>query len=123
VAEYVDVHFDKPRRLKFDLEAIERLEGALGGQPLGSIVNNLNQAGVTALKLALWAGLSHEDKSLTPNLIRRMLAQYLESHRNDPVELLEAVNKAIIQCGLFGLNDDGEPVGNSRAEAVTTTKE
>lgn len=118
MAMFVEIEFDKPRRLRFDLSAIEDFEAANNGQPLGLLVNNLNNLGLTALKLALWAGLRHEDQALTPNLVRRMLQQHLDDGK--PLsQLTEPLNKAILQSGLFGKSLDVP--GNGQPEAVTTS--
>jgi hypothetical protein len=82
------------------MAAIEDLEMATGGQPLGTVVNNLHLIGITTLKMALWAGLKHEDASLTPNLVRKHLQKYLDDKK--PLKALtEAVNEAVMQSGLF----------------------
>jgi len=111
----VRIEFDKPRELRFDLRAIQDLERATGGQPLGQVVTNLSQIGISTLVAALWAGLKHEDKSLTPNLITKMLETYLQSGgRLKP--LMDGVSDAIEASGLFKGAEDDEPEGNARPE-------
>ena len=115
---FVDVEFDKPRRLRFDLSAVEDFESASGGQPLGALVQSMNNLGMTTIKLALWAGLKHEDPTLTPNLVRKMLQQHIDADR--PLsQLTEPLNKAILQSGLFGRNLD-IPEGNGQPEATVS---
>lgn len=115
----IAIDFDKPRELKFDLRTIKELEAAMNGQPLGAIVNQLSQLGVTAITLALWAGLKHEDKALTPNLVTKMLETYIANHKSMRV-LGRALNDAIEECGIFRSDEDDEPVGNAAAETVKT---
>ena len=43
----------------------------MGGEPLGVIVGRLANLGVNALVLALWAGLKHEDRALSPGLVTK----------------------------------------------------
>jgi hypothetical protein len=120
MARSVPVVFDKPRTLRFDLEAIEHLEAVGGGQSLGSIVNNMNSMGLTALKWALWAGLRHEDEKLNPNLVRKMLTKWLNDGK-DLKPLTEAVNRALLDSGVFG-DRSAADVGNEPAETTETTE-
>lgn len=117
MAESIDIVLDKPRRLRFDLPAVEDLERAYGDRPLCQLVQDINNLGVTALKLALWAGLKHEDKSLTPSLVRKMMTSYLDSGK--PLsDLAEPLSRAILASGMFGASlEDVE--GNGQATAKT----
>lgn len=101
------VMFDKQRDLKYDLAAIKDLEAQLGGQPLGAIVQQLSQMGISALTVALWAGFKHEDRSLTPNLVTKMLEAYLQKG-NRIGTLMNAVSDAIEESGLFKSAADDE---------------
>jgi hypothetical protein len=117
----VTLQFDKPRTLKFDLRAIKDLEANMGGMPLGTVVQQLSMIGVTAITMALWAGLKHEDKSLTPNLVTKMLEAYIGAGGSLRA-LGRALNDAIEATGLFNSDEDGE--GNAltatRTEASAT---
>ncbi len=108
----VQIQFDKPRSLKFDLAAIKDLEAAMNGQPLGTIVGQLSQLGITAITLALWAGLKAEDRALTPNLVLKMLQSYLDSGGKLST-LTNALSDAIESSGLFNVEDGLE--GNEQA--------
>ena len=108
----IPIDFDKPRNLKFDLAAIKDLEANSNGQPLGAIVGQLAQLGITAMTTALWAGLKHEDRTLTPNLVTKMLERYINEKKSMRV-LGRALNDAIEECGIFRNEDeDGQP-GNA----------
>jgi hypothetical protein len=111
----ITIDLDKPRELKFDLRAIKDLEANMNGQPLGAIVQQLAQIGVTAIVMALWAGLKHEDRSLTPSLVTKMLEQYIAEGKSLRT-LGRALNDAIDETGLFTV--DEEPEGNGQV-AVT----
>lgn len=101
----VSIDFDKPRQLHFDLAAIRDLEAAMNGKPLASIVNDLASLGVTAIVLALWAGLKHEDRALNPKLVERRLETYIKDKKS--LRLLgRALNDAIEETGLFRSEDD-----------------
>ena len=96
----VQLEFDKPRQLKYDLAAIRDLEAQMGGEPLGVIVGRLANLGVNALVLALWAGLKHEDRALTPHLVTLRLEKYLKDGK--PLRALaDAINDALEESGLF----------------------
>ena len=101
----VQVEFDKPRQLHFDLAAVRDLESALGGQPIGVIIQQLSQLGVNAMVLALWAGFKHEDRAITPNLITKRLETYLKEGKKLAV-LADALSQALDECGIFATDDD-----------------
>jgi hypothetical protein len=111
----IQIDFDKPRNLHFDLAAVRDLEGALGGQPLGVIVQQMGQIGVNAIVLGLWAGLKHEDKSLNPTLVTRKLETYIKQGKSLK-KLGVALNDALEEVGLFR-NEDAE--GNEQPELTT----
>lgn len=94
------IAFDKRRNLLFDLLAIKELETQMGGVPIGAIVQQLQQAGVNAIIFALWAGLKHEDETLTPAIVTQLLTRYV----NDGKSLLpiaRALNAALEASGVF----------------------
>lgn len=112
----VPIDFDKPRQLKFDLAAVRDLEAALGGKPLADVITDLSRLGVNALVLSLWAGLKHEDRTLNPRLVERMLSSYIAEKKS--IRLLgRAVNDALEETGLF--RNEDEPEGNSQPEPAT----
>ena len=111
----VQIELDKPRELKFDLRAVRDLETQLGGQALGAIVLQLSQISVSAMTMALWAGLKHEDRTMTPNLATKLLEQYVKD-RKSLRKLGRALNDAIEETGLFRTDEDEE--GNEQPEAV-----
>lgn len=110
----IPIDFDKPRHLKFDLPAIKDLEANMNGQPLGAIVGQLAQLGITAITMALWAGLKHEDRTLTPNLVTKMLERYLQEKKSLRA-LGRALNDAIEECGIFRNEDDDAGNGQTAA--------
>lgn len=111
----VPIQFDKPRNLKFTLPALKELEANLGGQPLGAILQLLSQVGITAITVALWAGLKHEDKTLNPNLVTKMFAEYIANGgRTKPI--CDALSAAIDETGIFKTDsDDEDEEGNGKA--------
>lgn len=114
----VHLEFDKSRSLFFDLAAIRDLERAMDGQPLGAIVQQLANLGINALVIALWAGLKHEDRTITPNLVTKRLETYLKDGKKLKV-LADALNDALEECGIFRGSEDDE--GNAPAERPTAS--
>jgi hypothetical protein len=95
-----EIEFDKTRKLQYDLAAIRDLEAQMNGEPLGVIVGRLANLGVNALVLALWAGLKHEDRALSPKLVERRLEAYLKAGK--PLRALaDGINDALEESGLF----------------------
>jgi hypothetical protein len=116
----VQVEFDRPRLLFYDLAAIRDLEQAMNGQPLGLIVQQLANLGVNAMVVALWAGLKHEDRGLSPNLVTKRLETYLKDGKKLR-HLADAVNDALEESGIFRGEADAEDAEkNSTAERPRT---
>lgn len=117
----VTIDFDKPRQLKYGLAEVRDLESALGGKPLADIVNDLARLGVNVLVLSLWAGLKHEDRTLNPRLVERMLSTYI-AEKKSLRTLGRAVNDALDETGLFRNEDEDQSAeGNEKPELATTT--
>ncbi len=117
----ITIDFDKPRELKFDLAAARDLEASLGGKPLADIVNDLSRLGVNALVLSLWAGLKHEDRTLNPKLVERMLTSYI-AQKKSLRTLGRALSDALDEVGMWRNEDDESVEGNGTPELETTTK-
>jgi|SRR5215203_1153968 len=113
----VDVDFDRPRRLFFDLAAIRDLESAMGGQPLGTIVQHLANLGVNAFVYALWAGLKHDERSLTPNLVTKRMEKFL-ADGGKLSGLADAINDALEESGLFRGASDATDANPQTASAT-----
>lgn len=120
-ADMITIEFDKTRRLHFDLPAIKDLETAMGGLPLGAIVQQLEQAGVNAIVYSLWAGLKHEDAALTPNLITKMLTRHITEGRS-LFPIAQGLNDAFEASGLFrGVGENtAQPPAPAGASAKPT---
>lgn len=118
----VTLNFDKPRQLHYDLAAIRDLENAMNGEPLGTIISRLANLGITAMVLALWAGLKHEDRSLTPHLVTIRLETYLKDGK--PLRALgDAINDALEESGLFkNANDAAKEAENPTTAGSPTSQ-
>jgi hypothetical protein len=115
---YVPIDFDKPRKLRFDIPAVQELEHAMNGQPLGLILQHLSQMGVNAFVLSLYIGLKHEDKGLTPKLVTKMLERYIKGG-GKLATLGKKIEEALLATGLFASDDDADTAeGNVPAESA-----
>lgn len=109
---YVNIELDKPRRIRFDTNALCDAEEALG-VGIGAMLNQ--QVGFRVIRALLWAGLRWEDRGLTLERTGALMQRYIEA--GGTVEsLAEAVTQALLASGLFktGAGDEG----NSKAEAA-----
>ena len=88
----------------------------MDGQPIGAILSLLSQAGVTATVTALWAGLKHEDASLSTNLVTKYLDTYIQEGKSLR-KLAFALSTEILATGLFKSDVDEleEQAGNGTA--------
>lgn len=107
---------DKARHLRFDLAAVRDLEASLGGQPLGVIWQQLGQMGITAMCVALYIGLKHEDRTLSQNLVNKMIERYI-SDGGKLKPIVTALTEAFEASGIFQSLD--EELGNVAAEPAT----
>lgn len=96
---------DKTRTLAYDLSSIRDLENAMGGQPISLVIQQVGQLGVNALVFALWAGLKHDDRGLTPKLTEKYLSTYIKERRSK-AELGQKINDALEETGLFRSDDE-----------------
>lgn len=62
------IELDKPRTLRFDLNALCAIEDATG-KSLSQAVSNT----MSSIRLMLWAGLKHEDPGLTLEQVGAMI--------------------------------------------------
>ena len=111
----VEITLDKPRTLKFDLLSLGELEDKCE-KPMVSLYIDLQRRGVNVMVYALWAGLRHEDATITPNLARRILQDYMT--RGDNIQLVVgALERAMKETGVFGKEDDA---GNAQPEPTAS---
>src|SRR5687768_15806699 len=80
--ESVDVEFDKPRRLFFNLRALKALDRTMGEVGIGRVMELLRALNFQTLERVLWAGLLHEEPNLTVNAVAKRLEAYTDAGRN-----------------------------------------
>lgn len=71
---FVVINLDRPRRLRYSMNALVNVEEVLG-KPVGQIVSEFNEGlfGFKDIRAILWAGLLHEDPGLTPEQVGDMI--------------------------------------------------
>ncbi len=87
------------RKLKYttnticDLESSEKI----------SIIKLLDeQAGMNTLRLLLWAGLRHENKGLTKEMVGDWIQDYLEENEDGLGTLFETTVNELVESGALG---------------------
>ena len=88
---FVIVNLDKPRKLRFGMGASIEYE-----QITGKKLMAIGDEDITMDMLAtlLWAGLKHEDKSLTKDAVIEIVDEHAESIADVVNSITEAINAA-----------------------------
>lgn len=115
---YIDITLDKPRKLRFDINALDGLEQALN-LPLGAILGLFRQGSIRAAKVAAWFGLRHEDKNLTEQKVGVILQDYLDGGGTIP-ELHNLIIDAIFASGVVK-RDEEDPSSDPPPATTETT--
>jgi hypothetical protein len=115
---FTAIEFDKPRRLRFDVHAFIDLEQALG-KPIQEILKSM---GLNEQAYLLWAGLKHEDKHLTPSLVKRMFNDYVEAGRSAQV-LMTALNDAVTESAYYKSITTEAREGNGAPPTTATAED
>lgn len=110
----------KSRTLRFDLDAMLAIE-AQTGKTTGQVLADLASLSFSTLAWCLWAGLKHEDATLTPKLTVKMLRTYIDEPGASLARLRKAVSQAIdgslwwqqIQQGAADEDEDEGAAGNA----------
>lgn len=97
----ITIELDKPRTLRYGMNALAKIEDITKK----SIVNiDLNNIGIRDLLAIIYAGLYHEDKTLTIEEVGNLIDEY--SNMND---IAEKVGEAFTLA--FGANKGETPKG------------
>lgn len=80
----VKVNLDKQRNLYFSLNSLELIE-ELTGKTIDKLADGMS---ISMLKAVVYAGLVHEDKELTPEIVGEMIGF------DDIKELSDAIGEA-----------------------------
>ncbi|WP_026486808.1 hypothetical protein [Caldanaerobius polysaccharolyticus] len=83
----IPIQLDKERHLKFDLNAFAELEDLYGD--INIAFEAMQKGSIKAIRAMLWAGLVHEDKTLTLEQVGEMV------HLGNINEVMSAITRAI----------------------------
>lgn len=70
---FIPYELDKVRNLRYNLRALSLVEEAVG-IPLAQL--NVNNVSIKDTSIMIWAGLYHEDKDLTPDIVMDLIDEY-----------------------------------------------
>ena len=86
----VPVHLDRPRTIKFDLNAFSELEEKYGN--MEKAFHAMQGGSMKAARTLLWAGLLHEDDTLTERQVGGMVTlDNLET-------VMDSISKALMEA-------------------------
>lgn len=71
---YVTLELDKPRRLRYGMNALITIEDLLG-RSFTDLQGN-KSFGLKDFRTIIYAGLIHEDKDLTPDIVGDLIDEY-----------------------------------------------
>lgn len=71
---FVTINLDRPRRLRYTMNALVNMEEALG-KPIGQIISEFNAGvfGFKDIRAIIWAGLLHENPDLTQEQVGNII--------------------------------------------------
>lgn len=111
MAKYINIELDKPRRLRFDINALADAEEELG-TGIGKALQM--RAGIREIRALLWAGLKWEERGLTLSRTGMILQGHLSSGGGSLEDVAGAIGEALEASGL--MQEGGE--GNEEAETA-----
>jgi hypothetical protein len=86
----IEIVLDKPRTLRFDLNAFAELEDSFG--TIDEALGAMEKGSIKALRAILWSGLIHEDENLTLRDVGSLITLA------DLPKLTEGINQAIVSA-------------------------
>ena len=99
----VTINLDKPRTLRYGMNALAKIEDITGKSILAL---DLNRVGIKDLLAIVYGGLYHEDNTLTPEKVGDLIGEY-----SDINEVAEKIGEALTAA--FG--------GDKTAQNATAT--
>jgi len=112
------VTLDKERHLRYNFNALADLEQVLGFS-LASLPQQLDRLGLNTVRCFLWAGLKHEDATLTPARVGDLIQTYVVEQGSDVVALAAKMKEALELAG-YGKPKAGESTAAPLATGSAT---
>lgn len=104
----VTLELDKPRSLRFGLNALVRVEEMIG-KPISKL--DLDNISVKDMRTIIYAGLFHEDKNLTPERVGELIDDY-----SDINTVAEKLGEAMTEA--FGRKNEKKPTAAKAKEKI-----
>ena len=117
--DYVEITFDRPRRLRYRIRDLRDLCSALGNITLVELLGRLAGLDPNALTHAVRFALVHEDPRLPPARVDDLIEAHIASH-GDVTRLIAAISDALQATGLISRRADGAGAGEAAGGAAST---
>jgi len=123
VPTHVEITLDKPRKIRYNVNAMCDLEEIFGGQGLASIFDE-GKAGFTQLRALLYVGLKHGgDKKITIEDTGSLIDNHVLIPQKPLEDVFEYVKQAMDKGGFGGGKPkDESSEGNAPAQAEEKAK-
>jgi hypothetical protein len=102
---YVPIKLDKTRNLRYSLKALSRIEDELGCSIAGIDFSNVS---IKQIVTFIWAGLIHEEKSLSVDDVMDLLDDDDVSLDDLMIKVTEAMDAAMKSMGTSGKKPPGQ---------------
>lgn len=110
----IPITLDRERRLRLDFEAIADADAVVAGGQVTNFVAGSSPT-IDALRGLLWAGLKHEEPSLSMHRACVLAQAALDEHRMSVGDLIDKVREALKASGIYNT-----PEKKSAQQATTT---
>jgi hypothetical protein len=94
-------YFDRPRRLKFDINAIADIERETKTGIMSLL--QYERLGFDSIRVLLWGGLKHEDRNLTIEKVGNLIQNYAINQKCNLFEAFTIFSEKILE----GLRESG----------------
>ncbi|MBM4439633.1 MAG: hypothetical protein FJ027_04365 [Candidatus Rokubacteria bacterium] len=113
------ITLDRERRLRFDVNAIAAFEERFDNAPIHTILQPSKPVGLKTVRELLYAGLLHEDETMTPKRAGALLEDFL-AKGGEFSAIVAPLTKAVESSTLLRRRDgDESPQGNAQTPAAT----
>ena len=100
--DFVRIQLDKPRKIKFDLNAVAEFEEETGSSFVSIASDGADGLGMKHVRALLWAGLLHEDQKITVKEAGD-LVQHAKGDRF--IDKMKLVTDAVVKAFLASYGD------------------
>ena len=112
----VTIQLDRPRRLRFDYNALSDVEEK-AGMGIGAILSE-QRIGFAMTRVLLWGGLKWEDRKLTLEKVGELLQAYFQGGGSWD-DIIATIFQAVNASGLFSPVTVEADEKNGETEAAT----